>query len=137
MEENRDTRPVLRGTEQATSFAPTADCMWGMSYGLFQNCHDLEKMDLEECILVSGLLIALQGYPLVLTDNHIARDWLLSGLSLPSIVVRAWELMRTMAVRCVNFGLFSVIRQSYSREVQDSSIFCQTLKEKETYFHRI
>lgn len=29
-----------------------------VSCGLFQNCHDLEKMDLEECVLVSRLLAA-------------------------------------------------------------------------------
>lgn len=31
------------------------------SHELLQNCHDLEKMDLEECILVSAPLTALQG----------------------------------------------------------------------------
>lgn len=57
MEENKDTGPVPGGCHRAGHQGrPHHGPTLRGAYGLFQNCHGLEKMDLEECILVSGPL---------------------------------------------------------------------------------
>ena len=63
------------------------------SHELLQNCHDLEKMDLEECILVSAPLTALQGALQPQTGVTGGAGTLWSGASLAHTGVRA---MRTL-----------------------------------------
>lgn len=68
-----------------------------VSGGLFQNCHDLEKMDLEECILVSGLSRALKG-----PNSPRATDYLPCQPFVLAEVAELREPSRIMVVGCVS-----------------------------------
>ena len=90
---------------------------------LLQNCHDLEKMDLEECILVSAPLTALQGALQPRTDRCNRRCW----------HALVWSLLGPARVsgRGVRSGLFSVIRAEF--KIVPS--FAKLKKKRNPHFH--
>lgn len=58
------------GNRASPQGCPHTTCVVRDIRELFQNCHDLEKMDLEECVLVSGPPVPCRAAPQSLTNSQ-------------------------------------------------------------------